>query len=124
MGKLSDFDVNNHVPSDWSCPSTSLISIMSVEINKSPRQRRQVNSFIKKASAMIRKQVSAFGKSEEFDVFFSMQLNKNWFSIQRYGFPQNQCHLTCLRNPMAIIYLLSVSSIYTAELNFCSRLFS
>ena len=22
MGKLSDFDVNNHVPPEWNCPST------------------------------------------------------------------------------------------------------
>ena len=68
----------------------------SVELNKSPRQTRQINSLIKQASAMIGKQVLAFGKSEKLGEKNSVQLNKNPFSVQHYGFPQNLCHLTCL----------------------------
>ena len=37
---------------------------------------------------MIGKQVSAFGKSEKSNFFFSVQLNQSLFSVRRYGFPQ------------------------------------
>ena len=59
---------------------------------------RQVNSFIKQVSAMIRKQVSVFGKSEKLEKKKknSVQLNKNLFSVLRYGFLQNLCHSTCM----------------------------
>ena len=36
---------------------------------------------------MIEKQVSALGKSKKLEFCFSMQLNKNLFSIRRYCFP-------------------------------------
>ena len=93
MGKLSDFVVSNHVPADWSCPSTSLIS--SVGISKSPKQN-ETGKLIHKASVCNDRKTS-FGFWQKGKIrFFSMQLNQNLFSVWHYGFPQSLWHLTCL----------------------------
>ena len=86
MGKLSNFDVNNHVPANRSCLSTLLISIMymphSVEINKLPKQTGKV---IHKASVSgDRKTSFGFWQKQKAIFFFSVGLNQNPFPMQSY----------------------------------------
>ena len=59
---------------------------------------RQINPFIKQASALIGKQALAFGKSEKLKFLFHAAEQKSVFrSVLRFFvvFSQNLCHLTC-----------------------------